>query len=333
MNRVANIFMKYKIYFIVLIGFIGASVFVPAFFTTTNISNVLDQMATNGTVALGMTIVIISWGVDLSAGSILMMTGIIYAVASPLGTIPAILISILSGSFVGLWNGLLINLFKVNFFVATLSSWTLFQGVGLTICGGNTVYGVSKGFEVVGNGGINIGSFTLGFSFLIFILIAVLLHILLKYTRLGRNIYARGGNPETAHLAGINVKFTYTMAYVIMGTCAGVAGMMLASRMSSASPMVGLETNLIAIASAVLGGSSLFGGKGGIIGTVAGVFFLSILENVMSLLAVDAYYQYIIRGCVLVAVVLIDVFYEGKKKKTASILKVEEDTMPDSTVI
>jgi ribose transport system permease protein len=242
--------------------------------------------------------------------------------------VPAALISILSGALVGLWNGLLINLFNVNFFVATLSSWTLFQGVGLTIGGGDTVYGQSEGFEVLGNGGIYFGSFRLGFAFLIFILIAVLLYIMLKYTRLGRNIYARGGNPETAHLAGINIKFTYTMAYVIMGACAGVAGMLLASRMSSASPMVGLETNLIGIAAAVLGGSSLFGGKGGVVGTVAGVFFLSILENVMSLLAVDAYYQYIIRGCVLVAVVLIDVFYEGKNRKTASILKMEEDTAP-----
>jgi len=312
----------YKIFILDLVLFVFAAFLVPMFASATNISQLMVQMSINGIVALGMTVIMIPWGIDLGVGSTLALAGVIYALGSNAFGVPVgVLMGVLAGTLVGLWNGILVNRVNINFFIATLASMTIFRGLALTLSGNDTIYTNKPGFDYIGSAYFNINGFKLGLPFLIFLSLAVIIHIALKYTQLGRNWYAIGSNSEASYLSGINVKNVFTLAFVVVGMCSGISGVLLASRTSSASPIVGVDTSLVAIASTVLGGTSLYGGTGSIPGAVAGLIFINILENIMSLKAVSPYYQYIIRGSVLIIVVLIDVFYAGKKKSKSHIIR------------
>ena len=299
--------------FVLLVFFIILAVlFVPLFATPINLSNLLSQLTIDGVVVIGMTILMVAFGIDLSVGSTLALAGIIYALLAGTGVaIPlAILGAVLVGGLVGLTNGLIVTKLRINFFIATLATMVAIRGLAITLANGQVVYPGVSGFDWIGRqqaGPIEV-------PVIVFLVTAIVAHFVLSQTRLGRYWYAIGGNREAAQRVGLKVDRYYIMAFVVTGLCAGLAGVLLAARANSASPSVGVETNLIAIASTVIGGTSLYGGVGTIPGAVAGLLLVNILRNSLNLLGVSPYYQYLVRGVILIGVVVMDAYFGWRRR-------------------
>lgn len=279
--------------------------FVPNFLTTQNLLNVLQQMSIIGVVALGMSFVILTAGIDLSVGAVLALTGIIFSLLLKENVSPvlALVIAVVAGGGVGLVNGLVSTTLNVQPFVVTLATLAIAQGLALSLAGGQQILFEqdSAVLDFLGNGGIG----RLSGQFVVFLVLAILGWIVLRYLPFGRYVYAVGGNPETARLSGIRVKRILTAVYVISGCCAGLAGVMTTMRLGVGVPTAGALTNLDAIAAVVIGGTSLMGGRGSLWGSVAGAFVLAVIANVMTLLGVSPYTSQMARGFVILAAVLL----------------------------
>lgn len=326
-EKYMNLFVTYKVIIFVAIAFIVASLNVENFFSPVNLGNILSQMSINGIVAIGITLIMIPWGIDLAVGSEMALTGVVFVVVSNLtGSIPIGIIAALSiGVVVGIFNGVCVTRFKIHFFVVTLASMSVVRGIAIGIAGENTVYAKIEGFQDLGNSFIFLGPLRIESPVFFFFGLAVFAHIILKYTQLGRMWYSIGSNPEASYLSGINVKKVFTLAFIAVSLCAALAGILLASKTNSCNPLVGQDTNMIAIAAAVLGGTGLYGGRGSIPGTVMGVIFMSVMNNILNMSAISPYYQYIVRGSILVMVILIDAFYEQLKHSGFTIMPPEEE--------
>jgi ribose/xylose/arabinose/galactoside ABC-type transport system permease subunit len=301
-----------RIFVLVIFFIIVAVLFVPLFATPINLSNLLTQLTIDGVVVIGMTILMVAFGIDLSVGSNLALAGIVYALLVKSGvTIPlAILGAVLVGGVVGLTNGLIVTRLRVNFFIATLATMVAVRGLAITLANEKVVYPGVAGFDWIGRqpaGPIEV-------PVIVFLVTAIIAHLVLSQTRLGRYWYAIGGNREAAQRVGLKVDRYYVMAFVVTGACAGLAGVLLAARANSASPSVGIETNLIAIAATVIGGTSLYGGIGTIPGAVAGLLLVNILRNALNLLGVSPYYQYLVRGVILIGVVVMDAYFGWRRR-------------------
>jgi ribose/xylose/arabinose/galactoside ABC-type transport system permease subunit len=299
--------------FVLLFTFIILAVlFVPLFATPINVSNLLTQLTIDGVVVIGMTILMVSFGIDLSVGSTLALAGIVYALLAQSGVqIPlAIFGAVVVGGLVGLTNGLIVTKLKINFFIATLATMVAIRGLAITLASEKVVYPGVDGFDWIGRQQAG----PIEMPVIVFLATAIIAHLVLSQTRLGRYWYAIGGNRDAAQRAGLKVNRLYVMAFVVTGASAGLAGVLLAARANSASPSVGLETNLIAIASTVIGGTSLYGGVGTIPGAVAGILLINILRNSLNLLGVSPYYQYLVRGVILISVVVMDAYFGWKRR-------------------
>lgn len=283
----------------------AAGIFVPYFLTGQNVLNILQQMAIIGVVSLGMTFVILTAGIDLSVGATLELVTVIFAACLQHGFSAwlSILIGLVVGAVVGLINGLGFTIFKIQPFVITLAMLAIAEGLALTLSGGGEVYFTSQSGVLTFLGGGGIGG--LSGEFIVFAVLAVLGWVVLRFVPFGRFIYAVGGSAETARLSGIPVKRILTAAYIICGVMAALAGIMTACRLEVGVPTAGGLTNLDAIAAVVIGGTSLVGGRGSIWGTVIGAFILAIIGNVITLLGISPYQSEIIRGCVIIAAVLL----------------------------
>lgn len=305
-------FIEQRIFVLLAIFIFWAVLFVPLFATPTNLSNLLTQLTVDGVVVIGMTVLMVTFGVDLSVGSTLALAGIVYALLTQAGVqIPiAILGALVVGGLVGLTNGLMVTKLKINFFIATLATMVAIRGLAITLADEKVVYPGVAGFDWIGRqqaGPIEI-------PVIIFLITAIMAHLVLSQTRLGRYWYAIGGNRDAAQRVGLKVDRYYVLAFILTGVCAGLAGVLLAARANSASPSVGSETNLIAIASTVIGGTSLYGGIGTVPGAVAGLLLVNIVRNSLNLLGVSPYYQYLVRGVILIGVVVIDAYFGWRRR-------------------
>jgi ribose transport system permease protein len=278
----------------------------PDFLTLSNLMNILNQVSLNGLVAVGMTFVILTGGIDLSVGSILALTGVLLAAMLKGGTpdLLAILAALALGTVFGLANGAAVARFRLQPFIATMAFMTIFRGATFVFTQGRPITGLGdKGlFAGIGRGDIA-GIPWSGLLLLACLSAAV---FVLSRTVYGKSVYAVGGNAEAARLSGLAVRTTQASAYAISGFFAALAGVVLTSRLDSAQPLAGQSYELDAIAAVVLGGTSLSGGRGLMIGTLVGALIIGVLNNGLNLLEVSSFYQQIVKGAVILLAVLAD---------------------------
>jgi len=282
------------------------SILSPNFLSFTNLLNVLRQVSINALIAFGMTFVILTGGIDLSVGSILALASAIVAqlLANGMDFIPALFIGLTVGALLGLFNGLVITQGKVAPFIVTLATMTVYRGLTLVFTDGRPItnLGHDLAFQLFGRGyffGIPVPVITMLITF-------IFLYFILKKTTLGRKTYAIGGNEEAAILAGIHVSRVKWFVYTLAGLLSALAGVILTSRLHSAEPTAGTSYELDAIAAVVLGGTSLSGGKGSIVGTLIGALIIGTLNNGLNLLGVSSFYQLIVKGFVILIAILLD---------------------------
>ena len=290
-----------------------------SFATPTNITNVLRQITYNTILAVGQTFVIITAGIDLSVGSLVALTGVVMAIfanAMPFGGFALIAATLLVGIAVGAAAGLVnaIPVVKLNLppFITTLAMLQIARGLAYKIAHGRPIPLNSDAFNGMGIGYVGSGLMQplglpgLPVAVLWMIAIVVIFAIVLGRTRFGRYVYALGGNEEAARLAGVSVGRLKTMVYVLSGSCAAIAGMLLMARFASGSPQTGEGFELNSIAAAVVGGTSLMGGRGLIVGTFIGALLIGVLNNVMNLLNIESYTQEIVLGAVILLAVVLE---------------------------
>lgn len=282
----------------------------PVFLTTQNLLNVLEQTSTVGIVAAGGTLVIIAGGFDLSVGAIFALAGIVAAIVSNAAGVPAgIVAALVVGVVVGTANGLLATVGRINPFITTLGTSIIVRGICLAITGGFLVPVDDPSFTSFGREGI----FGVKYSILVFGVFLLLTGVLLARSRIGRYIYAAGGNAEAARLAGISVPAIRTATFAVSGLAAAIAGVLIASRAANGQAASGQGLEFSAIAAIVVGGTSIFGGEGAMWRTVLGVFLLALIGNGFNLLAVPPTYQQIFQGSIILAAVGIDVWARRKE--------------------
>jgi L-arabinose transport system permease protein len=288
---------------VVLIGIFG-SLRPEVFFLTRNIENIGQGIAILGILATAQTIVIISGGLDISVGAVVGLSTVCIALGVEWTGSPtlAILFGIAVGAAAGLVNGLIVTVGGVNAVIATLGTMAAFRGVAFIVSNGQSISIFDPAFRFIGAGKL----LGLQITIEVLILVCVIFYILMRFTIIGRNIYAIGGNPVVARLAGLNNRAYQIGVYILSGATAGLAGMLLAARTGSGQPISGSDgLELQAITAAVLGGCALTGGKGTIIGGLLGVLILGVLNNGMILTSVPTFYQMVARGLLLIAAVLV----------------------------
>jgi ribose transport system permease protein len=282
----------------------------PYFLTSTNLSSVVRQTAVINIMALGMTLIIISGGIDLSVGAILAMGGLLGTMAMEAGApiLLGVLIGIAAGLFWGFFNGALITRLRIEPFFVTLGTLGIVRGLALIISKGLPVHKIPPQFSYLGEGTL------LGVPFVLWILLtcAVMVHVILEHTKLGRYTFAIGSNKDAAIYAGIPIAFHLTAVYAISGLLNGLAGMIEASRLMTGQPTAGQGYELQVIAAVVIGGGSLRGGEGSVIGTLIGAFIMGLLSNGSDLLGISPYHQQAIIGAVIILAVAVD---ELRKRK------------------
>ena len=284
----------------------------PHFLTVSNLLNVLEQTALNAVVAVGMTFVIISGGIDLSVGSVLALAGICLALALEAG-VPApaaIGLALVVGTGCGLINGVLITRGRLPPFIATLGMMSVARGVALMLAEGRPISGFSEGFRAIATERL----LAIPGPVLITIVIYAVAHFVLTRTVFGRTTYAIGGNEEAARLSGVQVLFHKTAVYGVAGLTSAAAAVVLTARLNSAQPTAGTMYELDAIAATVIGGSSLLGGEGTVTGTLIGALIMGVLRNGLNLLNVSSFLQQVVIGVVIIGAVLVDMSLKRRRR-------------------
>ncbi len=276
----------------------------PFFLTTSNLLNVMEQTAINAVIAVGMTFVILSAGIDLSVGSIAALSGVVMANRLQEGwpVIPAIGAGLLTGALCGLLSGLLITRGKLPPFIATLGMMSVARGAALLFTDGRPISGFDESLRWLSTGRVA----GVPVPILLTILLYAIAIVLLNRTRFGRYVYAIGGNEEAARLSGVSVGFHKTAVYILSGITAAMGAVLLTARLNSAQPIAGMMYELDAIAAVVIGGTSLTGGLGTLGGTLVGALTMGVLRNGLNLLGISSFLQQIVIGLVIIAAVLMD---------------------------
>ena len=291
-----------------LLGLVSLSVVLwiltPHFLTVSNLLNVLEQSAINAIVAAGMTFVIISGGIDLSVGSVLALAGIVLAslLQAGVGLPIALTVALASAAICGLLNGLFVTLGRLPPFIATLGMMSVARGLALIWAEGRPISGFTESFRSMATG----RPLGIPAPVLITLVVYAIAHVALAHSVFGRSIYAIGGNEEASRLSGVPVRFHKAGAYVVCGLTSGVAAVVLTARLNSAQPTAGIMYELDAIAATVIGGTSLFGGEGTLLGALIGALIMGVLRNGLNLLNVSSFVQQFVIGVVIIAAVLID---------------------------
>ena len=302
LRRVFDV-QQWGIVFVLIALVIIISIASPVFLSPRNIRNVLQQVSTLGILSMGVTVLMISGGIDLSVGSAISTVAVIAGTMLKAG-IPAeiaIVAGLVLGCAIGCLNGMLAAFTRAHPFILTLGTMTILQGVAIIITKGYPINDLGARFGYIG--GAMIGP--VPFIVILFFLVMIVCWLLLRYLRIGRIAYAIGGNEYTTYLAGIPVKRYKILFYVICGFFAGMAGLVLASRISSAMPNLGTGFEMNSIGAAVIGGIPLTGGRGNVWGTLTGVLLLGIIGNGLNLLHVDASWQYVVTGLIIIIAVII----------------------------
>ncbi len=296
---------RYGIYIAFVILVVVMAVSSPVFLTAGNIINILRQVSVNGIIACGMTFVILSGGIDLSPGSVLALAAVFasnYAHPGEHGLAVPIFAGLAAGTFCGAVSGTLIAYGRIAPFIVTLGMMTIARGFALVYTSGRPVINLSDAYRQIG------GGYTAGVPTQVVILVVVVLlsFFVLKFTKFGRHLYAVGGNEQAARFSGIKTERIKLSVYAFSGLLAGGAGIVLSSRVMSGSPSMGEAYELDAIAAVVIGGTSLAGGIGGVMGTVLGVLVIGVMNNGLDLLHVSAYYQQVVKGLIIIFAALLD---------------------------
>lgn len=303
-----------------LIIFIGFSFASPYFFTFRNVIGILISTAVNGLLAIGVTFIIITGGIDLSAGTVMTLSAVMSGVFITYWNLPVplgVMAGILTGSMAGSVNGILVSKFKLPPFIATLGMLNVARGFSLVISQLSPIYfDLDKSVSSIAMGSI-LGSIIPGFevpnAVMIMFGCAIIASLILSKTILGRYCYAIGSNEKAVRLSGVNVVFWKTAIYSTAGLFIGIAGIVIAARLNSAQPSLGLGYELEAIAAAVIGGTSLSGGEGTILGTIIGAFIISTLTNGLRIMSVPQEWQIVITGFIIISAVYLDILRRGKQ--------------------
>lgn len=298
-------FIKENSAFVILLGMLvlGAILY-DNFMTLYNMTNVLRQVSFTGVVAIGMMFVILTGGIDLSVGSVFALAGVLASYLHDLPVILMLIIVLIATTLLGTLNGLIVAKWKMPPFIVTLATMMGIRGVALLLTDGGVTRNISnEAFKVLGRGRI------LGFvpvPALIFIVVVLIAGLVLKYTPYGRTLYAVGGNEDASRMMAINVQKTKISAYAISGFCAGLAGLLMASRMSSGEPVAGQGYEMNAISAVVLGGTLMSGGKGTIQGAFFGAIVMGLLNNLMNMQGdISAQMQNVITGALLLVIIIV----------------------------
>ena len=315
-HMLSRIFSKYGIFLIFAVMVLAASILSPAFLSSTNLINIVRQMSVVGLIALGVTGVIVSAGIDLSSGSVVGLTAVVAAslaqdpeYSTPfypglhLPLIVAVLAACVVGGLVGLINGSLVAKTRIPPFIATLGTYTAIRGLALLYTGGRPISDLTDEYDFIGQGDV----FGVPAPIIILVIMAIVTHILYAHTKFGKYIYAIGGNEQAARVSGIDAAKYKMLIYVYASFLAGLAGLVVSSRIGSGQAGLGVGYELDAIAAAVIGGTSLSaGGIGTVAGTIVGALIIGVLNNILDLMNVSAYWQQIVKGCIIVGAVILD---------------------------
>ena len=299
-----GIWNKYKREFVVLIATLAMCVVFTVlnknFLNYSNFLTVLQQMVLNGILAVGMMFTIITGGIDLSVGCTYAITGIVVAsctVNYGMNPFLAILVGILIGAVLGAFNGFLINQLKLQPFIATLGTMSLYRGIAYVVTGGVPVTNVPTSYRDIFNGIVFGGVRS---YIIVMVVVFVIAHILLSKMRSGDYLYAVGGNEEAAKLSGVNVVKTKYIAYIFCGVCSAIAGMIMLASLGSAEATAGQAYETNAIAAAAIGGTRMAGGKGTALGTFIGALMLAVLKVGMVVINVDSFWQFVVTGIIII---------------------------------
>ncbi|MBS3949419.1 MAG: ABC transporter permease [Peptococcaceae bacterium] len=286
----------------------------PVFLTRLNIQAILMALSVEATIAVGMVVLLISGGLDLSVGSTLALTGVVAGLALSAGVSApfAIIVGLLSAISVGLVNGLLVAKMKINPFITTLGMMITIRGLLLVLAQGRAVLNLPSSFTVIGQGRL----FDMQYPIFVMLGLVIIGDLLMRNSRFFRQNYYIGGNEKAARLTGINVDLVKIFNYCLVAVLAGIAGLLLTARFGSASVTVGSGIELRVITATIIGGASLSGGEGSVVGAFLGALFMSVLANALNLLGVDVFWQNLITGVILITAVMIDVINERRKTRT-----------------
>ncbi len=277
----------------------------PRFLTVSNLTIIVTQVSINALLAFGVTFVIITGGIDLSLGSLVAVTGVVAAMFAHPDTFPLIVPLVLAlgaGLLMGGFNGLVITKSKVPPFIVTLGTMTIGRGLALILSKGRPISNLSDSFNFIGGGKI-VG---IPFPILILLIVFVVCSLLLRKTIWGRYMYAVGGNEQAARASGIPVEKIKMLVYMLSGTLAGLAGLVLTARITTGQPNAGQGFELDAIAAAIIGGTSTSGGSGSMTGTLIGALLIGVISNGLDLLNVTSYYQQVVMGVIIIGAVILD---------------------------
>ena len=310
-GKVSRILSRYGSFGVLLVLVIAMSLGTRSFLTVPNLINVARQVSINTIIAVGMTFIIITAGIDLSVGSLVALTSCVAMIIieatgySWLGICAGILLGGIAGAF----NGVFVAAAGIPPFIVTLAGLTIYRGIALIITGGTPIIRFEGGFRTLGQG-VLLG---IPVPVIIMAVVVILMHFLLTRSAFGAHVYSVGGNEEASRLSGIKVGKVKFLVYVMGGMLTALAGMVLMGRLSSAQPNTGEGFELDAIAAVILGGTSLMGGRGTIWGTLVGALIIGILNNGFNLMAVDAHFQLVAKGVIILLAVLLDRYLKRKR--------------------
>jgi ribose transport system permease protein len=283
-----------------LVPLLLAASFLDGFWTSGNLRTLMESISTDGLIVIGMTIVMIAGGFDLSVGAVMAMGGVAAIVLLPFGLPIGLLGAVFAGGLAGYLNGLQVTWLRINPFIATLSMMVIVRGATLAYTDTRPVVSLDENFLLLNSGR------PVPLPFLVLVIVAILAHVALTQRPWGRHIYAVGAGELAAAMSGLKTARLKRQCYVLSGVLAGLAGVLLASRLGTGSPIIGEATPLIAAAAALLGGASLRGGEGSVAGAIAGLIFVGCLINVLNLLDMPSYYQRMTIGGLLLLLVVTD---------------------------
>lgn len=305
-----------------LILIIVMTLFVPSFATVQNIKTVAQQFSFTGIAATGLAFVLISGGNDLSIGANISLSSIVSALlmtkvfqAGDGAVLPGILIALLTGAAIGFFNGFCVSKIGMNAFILTLIMQMFCDGMSLLLTDSTSIGGLPDGFIKIGTGSV----FGIPFPILIMLVVFVIGQFVLSKTAFGRRLYTVGANKQAARLVGVQVVKVQISAFIISGLCGGIAGVILSSRLGAATPSAGSNSMLEIMSAAIIGGNSLFGGKGSVVGAACGVVLLSLISNGLNLLGVSYYATMIVKGGIILFAVALDYF--NQKMRTRQMLR------------
>ena len=310
-KRVSKFCKSYLVIVCIAVLLVFMAIFYPSYFSFSTFKGLLIQISVYGIVACAMTIAIIGGEFDLSVGSILPFSTLLFAYLMPrIGIFASIVLILITGGVIGAVNGFFVSILKLNAFIVTLSTMLAVEGIMLTFCNGMPIPAVYQATRAVGTG--NIGG--IAYIAILFFICVLITHYVLTKTAFGRNVFATGGNYNVAEYAGISVKKIKFLLFVILGFASAFAGVLLTCRLQAGSPLYGSDVSMSVVSATVLGGTSLSGGRGSVFRTFLGMVFIGMPSQIFTHINAYAYLQQLIQGAVVVAIVILDAWNNRKRE-------------------